>query len=676
MTKPHSHRLVRLEDLVSSDVAHPMGAMVSMTFTEATIVTSDFLVDQAGGLPLNSFLLAYAPTVEDSPLNEVVLLRVEGIATLSVQRDFAAVREDLALTGREAPMDPRTQASLESLGINCRVMGTFHSTPAGPRFGADLNRVKGNASYRVVKPHGRALSLIASYARNPEEGVALPLGVVRYAETQEVPDYDAKVFVDLKDFLGKKTGLLGMSRTGKSNSMKIVCQKTFEYGKVTGKPIGQLIFDPQGEYANATRQDVSLDQDPSALANIGNDDEVRIYKMLRNNEHETGKIKHLQLNLLAEENVEFMWSLMLRNLSSGVSAGTNYIASLESMKFYRPASSSSAEKKELWDRQLLGVYGLIGAALSDTHALPRPLTIELIGMAQDVANLIDHLEATPDGQAIKIENTDDAHAFLEYLINNEGRLDSQWKRELKKGILAPFVEQLNALKEGRNGVIAALRRTMPFHNERATGDVREKIWQDMRAGRLVMVDLSKGSPRTVTSLSELIVTYLVGKSSENFTNGLPNVPYQIAVEEAHNLFGDTSGEEMTPWVRLSKEGAKYDIGLIYATQEVTGVDHRILSNTANFIVSHLSSTIETNALSKYYGFSAWAEHLMRVEAKGFVRLKTESSPYIVPVQIDKFEVILESAEKATPAEKVEAAPDEPVEPSTSAYGEADYDAIF
>jgi len=89
-------------------------------------------------------------------------------------------------------------------------------------------------------------------------------------------------------------------------------------------------------------------------------------------------------------------------------------------------------------------------------------------------------------------------------------------------------------------------------------------------------------------------------------------------------------------VRLAKEAAKFKIGLVYATQEVTSVDPIILSNTSNWTVTHLNNKIEVRELSKYYDFEDFAELTLKAEDVGFVRLKTRSGRYIIPTQIDLF----------------------------------------
>ena len=207
---------------------------------------------------------------------------------------------------------------------------------------------------------------------------------------------------------------------------------------------------------------------------------------------------------------------------------------------------------------------------------------------------------------------------------------------------APFKAIREVFDESKGTVVVnKIRLLADFHDPSATGEVSDLIWDDLVAGRLVIVDLSVGSQEVSKMLSERLVFRLLDKANQRFRDDKENIPIQIMVEEAHNLFDrEKSGKSTVnddPWLRLSKEAAKYDIGLIYATQEVSSVDQRILSNTSNWIVAHLNSDIETRDLSHYYDYSIFAPDIRAAEDRGYVRMKTFSGKYIVPTQIAKFD---------------------------------------
>ena len=132
--------------------------------------------------------------------------------------------------------------------------------------------------------------------------------------------------------------------------------------------------------------------------------------------------------------------------------------------------------------------------------------------------------------------------------------------------------------------------------------------------------------------------------------GNAQVNMQVFLEEAHNLlnrdkFNKATGDK-DPYVRLARESAKFKIGLVYATQEVSAVDESILSNTANWVAAYMNNANEVKKLTQYYDFDAFGEQILTADDKGFIRLRTASCPFTLPVQVRKFDLDLVNGTRA------------------------------
>ena len=96
-----------------------------------------------------------------------------------------------------------------------------------------------------------------------------------------------------------------MTRKGKSNTNKVLATTTHVYAKEHGLLIGQLIFDPAGEYANVNKQD------KTALAEIGPEHVVR-YQLGATDEESTISAisRHRCIEVSDEDSISVVWNVV------------------------------------------------------------------------------------------------------------------------------------------------------------------------------------------------------------------------------------------------------------------------------------------------------------------------------------------------------------------------------
>lgn len=182
-----------------------------------------------------------------------------------------------------------------------------------------------------------------------------------------------------------------------------------------------------------------------------------------------------------------------------------------------------------------------------------------------------------------------------------------------------------------------LIRARELHTDTVGKPFEDEIVELLRKGKIVIIDLSQGDPQIQQTYSDRVCRRIFNDAIGRFIANEAQNFIQMYFEEAHNLFPRRDEKDLTLiYNRLAKEGQKLGLGLNYATQEVSSISSSILKNTQNWFVSHLNNKDELREVEKFYDFEDFTDSLRRTTDQGFIRMKTASNTFIVPVQIDRF----------------------------------------
>lgn len=261
-----------------------VGWIYSIDYEKALVITNDLWKSNVKGIPHNSFLLATSFEPDkygeaDEADKEIILLRVIGSCRLPQDDDMIKTKIDnyqnkTGVFNDESGFDSLTRNRLQFGGLECRVLGTFYMKQQELNLGSDVETFYTSLQMRVFMPTSNSLEKVVNFVdpirkkRSLEDfrelgiqGEVSPfrIGTVRYTSTDRLHRAEnvekVKFYIQPADFLARRTAVLGMTRTGKSNMIKQTVSVVKEISSKHNLKIGQLIFDINGEYANANKQD-------------------------------------------------------------------------------------------------------------------------------------------------------------------------------------------------------------------------------------------------------------------------------------------------------------------------------------------------------------------------------------------------------------------------------------
>lgn len=641
-----------------------VGRPFYLDYDKSYILMADAWKEKAKGVPKGSFLLVYYANEEN--LTEAILLRVLQPATLPTDSEIIGsmveyYKDNLRTAGENSQLDTFTKYEFSFSGVECRVLGTFYKNKDNKTvFGADLENFYSPHNYKVVKPNEDVLEFIVNTRESGVTGTPqdIRVGRVRYASSLRFAEQEPEVpvFVTPTDFLGKRTALFGMTRTGKSNTVKKVIQATVQMSQLAPSsseqleekeadssdldpftqenapkyPCGQIIFDVNGEYANPNLQD-----EGTAIYELYSGITER-YSVI-----EKPNFKVMKVNFFKDPVTGFEFVKELLGQQPG-----DYIQSVASIEMGKPDDyDSDYGSRTRYDRKLAAYLCCLYVAGFEA---PEGFKVKFEGHKQINQLTGDQEPITPNAsQGISLEdatkwfqtvwdNYNSADYFQKYQREN-GR---EWADEDLKALLVFLTRKKQPNGAASISGYQKLRELRQLHTKNIDQPFETEVVKDLRKGKIIIVDLSQGSEEIQRIYSDRLCRSVFNNSMDRFISGKANNFIQFYFEEAHNLFPKKEDKELSGiYQRIAKEGAKLNIGLIYATQEVSSIATNILKNTQNWFISHLNNDDETKELRKFYDFSDFTGQLIRFSSstdKGFIRMKTYSNPFVIPVQVDRF----------------------------------------
>ena len=682
--------------------ARMIGAVYTISYTEAVVAVYDYDREQAGGLPKSTFLMAAKPEGDET----FVLLRIQKEARLpSAAANDQTRQESIEDSGNQGHWSDRlpdwVRDKMSLHGLECSVLGTFVSEPNGRyRYAEDIDNYYAVNQLMVWKPDAVSLDLIVNHQHRtndiPVARKEAKIGRTRFAAAEPSAATKADFRINPTDIMKRRTAYFGMSRSGKSNGLKIVAENIYRIREDNPvHRVGQIIFDLSGEYAQDNYQDgrglhrvhetLGLDRQPEVatygLVPVPWDPDRTIMKLnffgepiprSWNTPQDTDAVREALDQMLAGKEIikeimanapsQYMRAFRDADLAVEESAAGDFGSQnryYRAVLAYRTALAAAGLQVPTWQPSIRG---------SGRYSL----------FSQDLIAALRH------GDNARSDNNTDyqqAAAILESAGNNQFQIT--WDQLITVfSALAKFVDDRKShfdtfeqsyiadstsheswadprfrailrIFDSRNGP-RFFQTAQEQHNPDTTADFAEAVVDDLGEGKLVIIDQSAGDPAQNQAAAERIMWRIFRSQQERFRSVLahydPTAPPDenqateghiiIYIEEAHNLLPRANARDnlTSVWARAAKEGSKLNIGMVLATQAPSSVMPEILSETDNWVLSYLNSASERRVVADYMDFADFVEQIGKVSEQGFVRIRTLSQAYTVPVQLDRFQL--------------------------------------
>ena len=545
--------------------ARMIGAVYTISYTDAIVAVYDYDREQAGGLPKSTFLMAAKPEGDET----FVLLRIQKEARLpSAAANDQTRQESIEDSGNQGhwsdkmPDWVRDKMSLH--GLECSVLGTFISGPDGSyRYAEDIDNYYAVNQLMVWKPDAVSLDLIVNHQHRsndiPVGRKEAKIGRTRFAAAEPSDSTKADFRINPTDIMKRRTAYFGMSRSGKSNGLKIVAENIYRIREDNpAHRVGQIIFDLSGEYAQDNYQDGRGLHRVHETLGWPRKPEVATYGLIPVPWDPDRKV--MKLNFFGDPFPTTWTTESVEDALEQLTAGrvivndimqheqNRYTTAFRDVDLSVPQNAMGDRGAQVRYQRVILAYQTALAAASLTP--PRPPSLQVRGGTGSLLGkeITEHLELNKNANS---ENKTEYHQAAEILKRaNTGQGKISWEqlqtvftvldkfvRDSKSGYQA--FENGYISRPGGSGepwadqrlkaIISIFRtpngpRTFQIaheqHDPNTTNDFAESVVEDLREGKLVIIDQSAGDPEQNQAAAERVMWRIFRSQQERFRSVL------------------------------------------------------------------------------------------------------------------------------------------------------------
>ena len=532
-----------------------VGNVYTISYKRAIVAINDYDREKAGGISKNSFLLAAKEEGDGS----FILLRVRDDALLpNAQQNDQTRQQGLDSSGGDKPwageLDPWMRDRLSLHGIECSVLGTFLNDGDHPRFAEDIANYYAVHELMVWKPDASVLDVIVNHqhrandipiSRNPRA-----IGRTRFAAAELPNALKSEFRLNPTDIMKRRTVYFGMSRSGKSNGLKVMAESVYRLRHETQDAcrVGQLIFDLNGEYAQDNPQDgkglhrvheaigrersgevstyglLKVDWDPDRIllkVNFYGDQFPRKWVQ---QEVETALDQMLAGREVVKElmsQVDSRYTKSFRDVDLGVPQAEGDYSKQKRYKrvvlAYQTALFAAGLEPPKWKPSINGLFNdeIINALSLQRNASSDRSTqynqaSTILTEAKKKGGLITWTQLQVVFEALA-QFIDDSHSAYKDFENNyiTRKSGDSWADSKFKNILQIFTRA--------NGP-RTFQVAREQHGPDEPKDFAERVMDDLRQGKLVIVDQSSGDPEQNENAAERIMWCIFRNQQALFKN--------------------------------------------------------------------------------------------------------------------------------------------------------------